>query len=306
MIMSERKMQYFLPALPEGKKPLLGIVGHGYVGRSVEASFNDHWDRFIVDPKIDTTIDQLIEAQPHLTYVCAPTPMSDSGRINATIVEDAVLKLINRTKSAIVLKSTVTPDVLERIIRSFNHEEDYYRFIYAPEFLRENSSVENYLNPDYIILGGMKESIGELMMIYETSTSILIPEKVYLMNPVEASFVKYAINTFLALKVSYMNQLYDVMTTDAAGAVNPMTVLKALLADERLGTSHWRVPGPDGRRGFGGACFPKDLSAFINYTSKMTLLEKAKEVNDVYRSQYELDEREEANNVNYGQTQEEQ
>lgn len=304
--MKENK-SLFLPSVVEGKRPLLGIVGHGYVGSAVESSFGEQFERFIVDPKIGTNIDQLIEAQPHITFVCLPTPMSDSGRINATHVEDAVLKLMSRTRSAVILKSTVTPDIIERIIRSFNHQEDYHRFVYVPEFLKENSSVEDYLNPEFIIIGGMESSMSELLAIYDKSTHIVLPKNnVYMMNPVEASFVKYGINTFLALKVTFFNQLFDVMTTDAGGAVDPWVVNKALLADKRLGNSHWRVPGPDGRRGFGGSCFPKDLSAFINYTSKMTLLNEAKEVNDVYRSEYELSEREEEQNVNYGQAEKEQ
>lgn len=304
--MNQPNQPTFLPKLPEGKRPLLGIVGYGFVGRAVENSFTDNFERFIVDPKIGTTIDNLIEAQPHLTYVCAPTPVQDSGRIDAKVVEDAVLKLMKRTNSAVVLKSTVTPDVIERLIRSFNVEDDFYRFIYAPEFLKERSSIEDYLDPEFMIFGGMENSISELLSVYRNATSVVIPTKVEVMNPVEASYVKYGINTFLATKVTFFNQLLDSMEKDAPGAVNPLVVTRAITNDSRIGNTHWRVPGPDNKRGFGGACFPKDLSAFVNYSANVPLLDKVKEINDNYRSEYELDEREESNNVNYGKTEEEQ
>ena len=67
----------------------------------------------------------------------------------------------------------------------------------------------------------------------------------------------------------------------------------------RLGSTHWRVPGPDGKKGFGGACFPKDLSAFTNYSTKLTLLEKVMEINNNIRSEYDLDEREKVANVKF-------
>lgn len=304
--MNQEEQPKFLPALPEGKTPLLGVVGYGYVGKAVEASFNDNFDRFIVDPKINTTIDDLVDAQPHIAYVCVPTPMQRGGRIDSKVAEDAVLKLMKRTKSAVVLKSTVTPDVIERLIRSFSTQDDYFRFIYAPEFLKEKSSIEDYLDPEFMIFGGMEQSIAELISVYRNATSIIVPDTLHAMNPVEASYVKYAINTFLATKVTFFNQLHDVMTKDTPGAVNPSVVMKGILSDKRIGNSHWRVPGPDNKRGFGGSCFPKDLSAFINFTPNMPLLDKVKELNDNYRSEYELDEREESNNVDYGQTKEEQ
>jgi UDPglucose 6-dehydrogenase len=70
--------------------------------------------------------------------------------------------------------------------------------------------------------------------------------------------------------------------------------------DARLGKSHMRVPGYDGKMGFGGACFPKDVSAFVKEFKGFTLLEEVVKINNDYRSQYDLDEREKANNVHYG------
>jgi UDP-glucose 6-dehydrogenase len=82
--------------------------------------------------------------------------------------------------------------------------------------------------------------------------------------------------------------------------VNFSTIINAVGSDKRIGHSHTRVPGFDGKQGYGGACFPKDTAAFTNYSNKLTLIEKAITINNQYRSQYEKDEREIAQNVNYG------
>ena len=118
----------------------------------------------------------------------------------------------------------------------------------------------------------------------------------------EASFVKYSINTFLAMKVTFFNQLYDVIGETNA---NFATIIKAIGADDRIGPSHTKVPGFDGKQGYGGACFPKDVSAFTKYSNKLTLLEKCVIINNDYRSQYELDNREIEQHVDYGQTKKE-
>ena len=76
-------------------KMRIGIVGHGFVGGAVDYAFtHPDIEKFYVDPKHNTTIDQLLDWQPHVTFVCAPTPMAESGFIDASIVEDAVLKFL--------------------------------------------------------------------------------------------------------------------------------------------------------------------------------------------------------------------
>ena len=119
----------------------------------------------------------------------------------------------------------------------------------------------------------------------------------------EASFVKYAINSFLAMKVLFFNQLYDAIGETNA---NFATIIKAVGMDDRIGSSHTKVPGFDGKQGYGGACFPKDTSAFTKFSDQFTLLAKCVNINNEYRQQYELDNREIEQHVDYGQTKEEQ
>ena len=103
------------------------------------------------------------------------------------------------------------------------------------------------------------------------------------------------------------NVLIVYLTNDAIGETNAnfATIIKAIGADDRIGPSHTKVPGFDGKQGYGGACFPKDVSAFTKYSNKLTLLEKCVIINNDYRSQYELDNREIEQHVDYGQTKKE-
>jgi UDP-glucose 6-dehydrogenase len=101
------------------------------------------------------------------------------------------------------------------------------------------------------------------------------------------------------MKVTFLNQLVDAMGDEVEHGINPLQVLRSLSDEPRLGSSHWRVPGPDGKKGFGGACFPKDISALVNYTNKMSLMEEVLSLNNDMRSEYDLDEREKVANVTF-------
>lgn len=286
----------------------MGIVGHGFVGQAVDYGFESATiTKFYCDPKYDKTIntgptiDDLIEWGPQLTFVCIPTPMGANGQVDATAVEDTVLKIIRQTGTAVVLKSTVPPDIIDRIYYTLTVDELEKRFVYNPEFLTEGSSKQEFINPQFHIMGGHVESTVALQMLYEDH-SLCKPATTLHMSPVEASFVKYAINSFLATKVTFFNQLYDAVE-DFGGSWNK--IMNAVAMDERIGHSHTRVPGFDMKRGYGGACFPKDVNAFTKFSKHLTLLEKVTKINNGYRLQYDLDEREIAQNVTYGQTKEE-
>lgn len=293
----------FLPRDPDyglDEIPLVGVIGHGFVGKAVEKSFVHTVNRFLVDPNYDTDIDQLIDRQPSLVFVCTPTPVGENGAIDAAITVDAILKVLRMTKAGVVLKSTVTPDVLRGIVETIEQGQMAHRFIYAPEFLTEKNAAEEFANPEYMVFGGMQTSCGELLEFFRYSTIVRLPnesDRIHIVHPVEASFIKYAINCYLAMKVTFFNQLSDAVEKEPMCL--PTNVLKAISCEPRIGRSHWMAPGPDGKKGFGGACFPKDISAMINYTDELSLLEKVIEINNEYRAEYDLDEREKAQNISF-------
>ena len=267
--------------------PNILIIGHGFVGQAVDYAFSNI-PRYIVDPKYDTEIPNDTLLQYDIVFVCVPTPMGSDGGIDTSIL-DSVLQRV-KDHPLVVVKSTVTPDIIEQ-----------YNVVYNPEFLTEKAANEQFVSAKFHILGGYPLDTITVEQFYRHN-SLCDEAEFYHMTAAEASYVKYTINSFLALKVTFFNQLYD---TISATDSNFMTVIKAVAADSRIGSSHTKVPGFDGKQGFGGACFPKDLSAFTKHSDKLTLLEKCIMINNDYRSQYELDNREIEQHVNYGQTKEE-
>jgi UDPglucose 6-dehydrogenase len=272
------------------------IVGHGFVGKAVDYGFSHpSVNKTIVDPKYGTSVRDVNPLDFDCVFVCVPTPMGPDGSVNASIVGDVLQKLRKVKDAPIVIKSTLPPNII-------NVWKDRDNIVYNPEFLTEKSAAEQFVDPQFHIFGGVKKYTRQVQYIYENYSLCNIVH-CYHMTAAEASFVKYTINSFLAMKVTFFNQLYDVVSqTDA----NFATIIKVVGMDKRIGPSHTKVPGFDGKQGYGGACFPKDTSAFVNYSKRLTLLEKAITINNEYRKQYELDDREREQNVDYGQTQKEQ
>ena len=257
----------------------LGIVGCGFVGSAVASGFDTpNVDSWIVDPKKSTTtLQQLAAIGPHLTFICVPTPESINGSVNVTIV-DQVLADLNKFAydGIVVIKSTITPDHLERFVEEYD-----LRIVYNPEFLTEANAHQDFINPSMQILGGVWEECELVERAYvEFSKVKVVPT--FKTDIVSASLLKYTINSWLATKVSFMNELYQLHKS--SGAKTSWDQFTDMLQrDKRIGDSHLRVPGPDGSFGFGGHCFPKDTAGLLSYADKnnvdLSVLSKAVETN---------------------------
>ena len=242
----------------------LGVIGSGFVGGAVINGFNTpNVDMWVVDPKKSTTtLQQLAEVGPHLTFVCVPTPESTNGSVNVTIV-DQVLADLNKFayNGIVVIKSTITPDHLERFVQEYD-----LRIVYNPEFLTEANAHNDFINPAMQILGGVWEECEIVERAYvEFSKVKVVPT--FKTDIVSASLLKYTINSWLATKVTFMNELYHLHK--ASGANTSWEQFTDMLQrDKRIGDSHLRVPGPNGSFGFGGHCFPKDTAGLLSYADK--------------------------------------
>ena len=267
----------------------VGIVGHGFVGKAVDYGFSNNVKKKLIDPNYSTTCEDLLSFNPDVVFICAPTPMGDDGSIDASIVEQCCAEVNELTNALIVLKSTVTPDIADNLSNKFKD------FVYNPEFLTEKNANEDFVNQFMLVLGGGGHNTQELQEIYN-EFSICRPCPVFHMSAAEASFVKYGINTFLATKVTFFNQLYDIAKEHGA---NYNAIISALGSDPRITHSHTTVPGFDNKRGFGGACFPKDTAAFNAFSKFFSILNESIKVNNEYRKNYELDDREKEQNVQY-------
>ena len=279
------------------KKVKVGIVGYGFVGKATAKGFSKNTELFLVDPLLGTNLSDLKDFSPEFIFICLPTPMKKDGSQDFTLVKEVFMDLLsNKVSSTIILKSTVIPSNIKIVD---NLIEDY---IYNPEFLREKHAEEDFINSSMIILGGSKNNQEKVKNLYENH-SICKTKNYVLTDKITASLIKYSINSFLASKVIFFNELRDLF--NSSGAEEDWDTFTNVLAmDKRIGNSHMDVPGHDGRLGFGGACFTKDTAALIKYSQnlkkELTLLKKAIEINNNIRSKYDqIDQREKDQNVNY-------
>jgi UDPglucose 6-dehydrogenase len=279
------------------KKVKVGIVGYGFVGKATAKGFSKNTELFVVDPLLGTNLSDLKEFMPEFIFLCLPTPMKKDGSQDFTSVKEVFMEMLsNKVSSTIILKSTVTPSNIKTVDNLF---EDY---IYNPEFLREKHAEEDFINSSMIILGGSKDNQEKVRNLYENH-SICETKNYVLTDKITASLIKYSINSFLASKVIFFNQLKDLF--DSSGAKEDWDFfINVLDMDKRIGNSHMNVPGHDGRLGFGGACFTKDTAALLKYAESLnqefTLLKKAVKINNNIRSKYDhVDQREKDQNVNY-------
>ena len=261
----------------------LGIVGHGFVGTAVDHGFTRDIQKFIVDPKHNSTntIEDLIKFKPDATFVAVPTPQLESGECNTEILE-GVMQQLNTSKGLLVIvKSTVPAYKLQKI----QEECINIRIVYNPEFLTEKNYIDDFVNPAMHVFGGMNKDTDAVEKLYrEHSDCKECP--VYKTDLITASMVKYCINSFLATKVTFMNEMYDVLK--AARGADWNTFTNIIANDPRIGKSHMRVPGNDGQRGYAGSCFPKDTAALAWFAreilnTQFTQLETSIKINDTLR-----------------------
>jgi len=127
------------------------------------------------------------------------------------------------------------------------------------------TALEDFKNQDRIIVGGPREATDVMKLMYEIAYPRVLVTKI---SSTIAEIVKYITNVFLATKVSLSNEFKQI--SDALN-IDYDKVLEYATKDKRLGTSHWAVLGPDGKKGFSGFCFPKDINAFIYKAEKLLL-----------------------------------
>ena len=275
----------------------MGIVGHGFVGKATDFGFNKNITKLIIDPKYNNSIRDLVVFKPEIIFVCVPTPMLSNGFQDSSIVTEVISEITDLIpETLIVIKSTITPNVIEKLKNLSRN------IVYNPEFLREKHANYDFENTKILILGGEKEDCKKVASIYKNH-SICKTQNFHIVDLTTASFIKYSINTFLATKVIYFNELFNLFS-ELGTNDSWQKVIDIISHDERLGSSHMNVPGHDGKRGFGGACFPKDSIALIKFAESMqidlSVLKSAVRTNNQIRTTYDdLDDREKEQNISY-------
>ena len=174
----------------QNKKHLkLAIIGHGFVGKATDFGFSINVNKYIIDPKNETTIDSLKDIKPDIVFICVPTPMGDDGSQDSSIIENVISEIINYCPSAIkVIKSTITPSTIDNISKIDS------KIIYNPEFLREKHANNDFVNSQMIILGGNKKIAMKVSQAYKNHSKCKSNDHIFT-DLKTASLIKYAINT---------------------------------------------------------------------------------------------------------------
>ena len=236
----------------------VGIVGQGFVGSAIKEGLSGFHDVMTYDKRPEksmaVSLEQVVQ-NSEIVFVCLPTPMKKSGECDTRILESVVSDINDmciKTKNKIlVIKSTVPPGTTDFL----NDKYSNVKIVFSPEFLTEANSFDDFKNQSRIIIGG--EGAKKVKQMFRKPFP-KIP--IVVTKAKTAEMVKYFINCFLASKVTFANQMYEIC--ESLG-VDYDKVCEYSLLDERIGNSHLAVPGPDGDLGYGGHCFPKDVAAMV-------------------------------------------
>jgi UDPglucose 6-dehydrogenase len=245
----------------------VGVIGYGYVGRATGEGFavspknKVFWfDKFKKSPN---TLNEVI-GRSDFIFIAVPTPIfADYSGMDMSIVEevvDQVAPQISGSDKILIIKSTSLPGTTKKMAAKFPG----VNFAMNPEFLTQENANADFLKPFRTIIGCDNSDVGyRVQKLYET----ILPktQPYYIVSSISAELAKYMSNLILASKVLLANEFYDL--AQKVGA-NYLDVRAAVEADPRIGT-HLGVPGPDGDRGFGGACFPKDTIGILGLAKKL-------------------------------------
>lgn len=248
----------------------IGIIGKGFVGSAVEFGFSAQtgcsgitlriYDK---DPlkKVNSLEETVNESD--IIFLSVPTPSNQDGSINLDILTQAlsdISNVIENKTNIILVRSTVIPGTTAMLQEKFKN----LRLVFNPEFLTERSAKFDFINQARVVLGGPAEYTSKVADLYKWRfghTQCII-ETTY----ETAELIKYMNNCYFATKVSFLNEMK--LIADASGA-NWVDALEGFARDGRVGHSHMNVPGHDGRLGFGGSCFPKDIQAMIAFANQL-------------------------------------
>ena len=237
----------------------IGIIGQGFVGTAIKEGMQhaltvDTYDKFKSEASTCNNVEELCK-KTKIIFVCLPTPMRPDGSCDLSIVESTIEEIDKHSNFHIaVIKSTIPPGTTERLNRTFKNVS----VVFSPEFLTEANFLDDFKNQNRIIIGGPRPATTIVKNMFR---KVFQEVTIVKTGSNTAETVKYFTNCFLATKVSFANEMKQIC--DEVN-VDYDKVVEYGLYDKRIGRTHLSTPGPDGRSGFGGSCFPKDLNALIH------------------------------------------
>ena len=270
----------------------IGIIGNGFVGSAVRYGFSPNVgvdaDVKVYDknPNKSTHTLEEVVTESDVIFLSVPTPSNQDGSMNLDIVDSALTDISKYNFDGIILlRSTVVPGSTKKLKDKYSN----LRIVFNPEFLTERSANFDFINQSRFILGGSSDDVIEVSELFRErfGSSLSIVQT----NYETAELIKYMTNTFFATKISFLNDMK--ILADKCGVIWEDAV-EGFVRDGRIGHSHLNVPGHDGKYGFGGSCFPKDIQALINFGESlgvnMRVLKSAWETNLKVRPERDWEE----------------
>lgn len=258
----------------------IGIIGFGFVGSAIAWAYRNT-DLVIRDPKLQDSVslDRFVDCDA--IFVCVPSPSTEDGHCDTSILEQVLKELlfvtIQNPNVVLISKSTAPPSAYKRL------QQEHPNLVHVPEFLTQANANADYANANYCVIGGDYDWAVKARKILHFGRALTHDK--HIIVPIEtAALYKYMMNSYLATKVTFMNDFKKI--ADVEGVDMKDLVLLASY-DNRIGTTHMAVPGPDGQYGWGGMCFPKDIAAIqmeaLDLGSELELLGRVEDINKKHR-----------------------
>lgn len=259
----------------------IGIIGFGYVGSAVGWA-HKHQDQIIKDPKLKDSKELKDFVNADAVFVCLPSPMLEDGRCDTSYLENGLEELFSTVRFEepipVICKTTAPPSVYEKLAKR------YPNIVYSPEFLTAANHIADYQNANFFVIGGDPIWCERAREVIRLGVPLRDRDFVYT-DIKTASLFKYMMNSYMSMKVTFMNDFYELCQAED---VEWRTMKKLAGLDDRIGDTHMDVPGPDGKFGYGGACFPKDVSAIISEANDLSvdfdLMKTIREANNRHRN----------------------
>lgn len=232
----------------------VAIIGLGFVGKALLELFkpNDGKDYKLCPYSLseyNSEQEKLDASNADIAFVCVGTPMKEDKTCDLSQIE-AVMEWLH--SPIVVIKSTVPVGTT----RDLQAKYPDAAFVHNPEFLTEKNAVNDVINATRTVLGGRSDAVSQVCKLYQ---KVYEANMIYYMTDSNTSeMIKYVINSYLAVKVAYFNQIYDICN---ALYISYDAVREGVLLEPRITRSHTQITEA---RGFGGHCLPKDLNALID------------------------------------------
>ena len=243
----------------------IAVIGMGFVGGTIYKSLEDHFiggqsKLVALDPTKghNTTYGEIADFDA--VFVCVPSPQGADGHADTSILKSVLDQLANVHFNGVIISKVTAPPVVYQEL-----QDSFPNLVHAPEFLTAANAYDDYIHGRFAIIGGAvtayRNEAERIIRLSQTGLNSVVHCSIG-----EAALAKYTINSFLATKVIFMNEMEKLATNNG---MDWQKVVSAIRQDTRIGHSHMQVPSPDGQYGFGGMCFPKDTSALLKYAEQM-------------------------------------